>query len=87
MKVILMMQNMAVMVHLIGVKRLAVATLEMVAAAMKKRTRRGFCCCRSYKGILDSQADYLLHLSYDGYCGGGADRVVREIARIILNSR
>jgi len=56
MKVILMMQNMAVMVHLIGVKRLAVATSEMVAAAMKKRTRRGFCCCRSCKRIFDTEA-------------------------------
>ena len=58
-----------------------------VAVAMNKHTRRGSCCCRSCKGIFDSEADFELHLSCDGYCRGGADRVVREIAWIILNSR
>jgi hypothetical protein len=28
-----------------------------------------------------------LYLSCDGYCRGGADRIVHEIAWIILNSR
>jgi hypothetical protein len=59
----------------------------MVAVAMKKRSERGFCCCRSCKGIFGSEADFLLHLSCDGYCRGGADRVVREIASTILNYR
>jgi len=61
--------------------------LKVVAVAMKKRTRRGFCCCRSCKRTFGSEADFLLHLSCDGYCRGGADRVVREIASIILNYR
>ena len=50
---------------------------------MKKRTRRGFCCCRSCKDIFASEADYLGHLSGDGFCRGGADRVVREISGIV----
>lgn len=54
---------------------------------MKKSVRRGFCCCRSCKGVFDREADYLGHLSCDGYCRGGADRVVREISWIVLNSR
>lgn len=54
---------------------------------MKKSTRRSFCCCRFCKRTFGSEADFLLHLSCDGYCRGGADRVVREIARIILSSR
>jgi hypothetical protein len=58
-----------------------------VAVAMKKRSNRGFCCCRSCKDIFDREADYLGHLSYDGYCRGGADRVVGEIAWRVLNSR
>lgn len=53
------------MVRRIGVQRLAVA--------MKKRTRRGFCCCRSCKRTFGSEADFLLHLSCDGYCRGGAE--------------
>lgn len=32
-------------------------------------------------------ADFQGHLSVEGYCHGGPDRVVREIARIVLNSR
>ena len=39
------------------------------------------------ESLLVSEADLLLHLSCDGYCRGGADRVVREIASIILNYR
>ncbi len=78
---------MPVMVRLIGVKRLAVAMVFLAAVAMKKRTRSSFCCCRCCKGIFDSEADFSLHLSCDGYCRGGADRTVREIAWIILNSR
>jgi hypothetical protein len=74
-------------VRLIGVNRLAVATSKAVAVAMKKRTGRGFCCFRSCKGTFDTEADFLLHLSCDGYCRGDADRIVREIAWIILNSR
>lgn len=54
---------------------------------MKKSVRRGFCCCRSCKGVFDREADYLGHLSCDGYCRGGADRVVREISWIVSNSR
>ena len=51
------------MVRLFGVK--------WVAVAMKKRVRRGFCCCRSCKDIFGSEADFLSHLSCDGYCRGG----------------
>jgi hypothetical protein len=54
---------------------------------MKKRIKRGFCCCRSCKSVFDSEADFLGHLSCEGFCRGGADRVVREIAWIILHSR
>jgi len=54
---------------------------------MKKRSKRGFCCCRSCKDVFDREADYLGHLSCDGYCRGGADRVVREIAWKVLNSQ
>ena len=68
-------------------KRLAVAMSEVVAVAVKKRSRCGFCCCRSCKKVFDTEGDFLLHLSCDGYCRGGADRVVREIASIILNYR
>jgi hypothetical protein len=50
------------------------------------KIKRGFCCCHSCKAVFDSEADYLLHLSCDGYCRRGADRVVRDIARIILFS-
>jgi hypothetical protein len=57
----------------------------VVAVAMK--TKLGFCCCRSCKDVFDSEADYILHLSCDGFCCRGADRVVREIGRIILSSR
>jgi hypothetical protein len=56
-----------------------------VAVAMK--IKRGFCCCRSCKDVFDSEADYILHLSWDDSCRRGADRVVREIAWIILHSR
>jgi hypothetical protein len=50
---------------------------------MKKRVTHGFCCCRSCKDVFDSEADFLGHLSCDGYCRGGPDRVVREISRIV----
>lgn len=56
-----------------------------MAVALKKRSRRGFCCCRSCKRIFGSEADFLLHLNCDGYCRGGADRNIREIAWIVLN--
>ena len=56
-----------------------------LAVAMK--IKRGFCCCRSCKGVFDSEAEYLGHLSCDGFCRRGADRVVRDIARIVLFSR
>lgn len=52
------------------------------AAAMKKRIRRGFCCCHSCKSVFDSEADFLLRLSCEGFCRGGANRFVREIASI-----
>lgn len=57
-----------------------------VAVAMKPRLE-GFCCCRSCKGVFDSEGEFLGHLSCDGFCRRGADRVVRDIARIILFSR
>lgn len=59
----------------------------MVAVAMRKRDKDGFCCCRVCKDVFDSYAEFLGHLSIDGYCRGGPDSVVREIAWIILNSR
>lgn len=57
----------------------------VVAVAMK--IKLGFCCCRLCKLVFDSEADYLLHLSCVGFCRRGADRVVREIGRIVLGSR
>jgi hypothetical protein len=54
---------------------------------VRKRVKHGFCCCRSCKDVFETEADFLVHLSVDGYCRDGVDRVVREIARIILNSR
>lgn len=51
---------------------------------MKKRVRRGFCCCRSCKDSFETEADFLGHLSIDGYCRDGVDRAVREIGRIVL---
>lgn len=62
-------------------------TLGVWALAVAMKIKRGFCCCRSCKDIFDSEADYMLHLSCDGFCRGGADRVVRDIARIVLFSR
>lgn len=55
-----------------------------LAVAMK--TKLGFCCCRSCKRVFDTEADFLLHLSCEGFCRRGADRVVRDIARIVLFS-
>jgi hypothetical protein len=51
------------------------------------KTKLGFCCCRACKSVFDSEADFLLHLSRDGFCRRGADRVVREIGRIVFGSR
>lgn len=59
----------------------------IMVAAVAMKIKRGFCCCRSCKNVFDSEADYLLHLSCDGFCRRGADRVFREIARMILSSR
>jgi hypothetical protein len=70
------------MVVLSGLRTLGVSRW---AVAMK--IKRGFCCCRSCKSVFDSEADYILHLSCDGFCRGGADRVVRDIARKIMFSR
>jgi hypothetical protein len=50
---------------------------------MKRRVRHGFCCCRSCLDVFETETDFLGHLSVDGYCRGGADRVVREISRIV----
>ena len=59
-----------------------------VAVAMKKRIIEcSYCCCRGCKRGFDSLGEFLGHLSYDGYCRGGADRVVREIAWIISSFR
>ena len=46
-----------------------------------------FCCCRSCKCVFASGADYLGHLSVNGFCRGGVDLVVRELAWIVLHSR
>jgi hypothetical protein len=50
---------------------------------MKKRVKRDFCCCRSCKESFVTEADFLGHLSIDGYCRDGVDRVVREIAKLV----
>jgi hypothetical protein len=54
---------------------------------MKKRVGQGFCCCRSCRETFLAEADFQGHLSVEGYCRGGPDRIIREIAWIILNSR
>lgn len=33
-----------------------------------------------------SWTEYVLHLSRDGFCRGGANRIIREIAWVVLNS-
>lgn len=33
----------------------------------------GFCCCRFCKCVFESGSEFLLHLSYDGFCRDGAD--------------
>lgn len=46
-----------------------------------------FCCCRCCRCAFGSEVEFLGHLSIDGFCRRGADRVVRDVARIILFSR
>lgn len=50
------------------------------------KTEQGFCCCRGCKRVFENEADYILHLGFDGYCRGGVDRAVRDLARIIMFS-
>lgn len=56
---------------------------RIVAVAMKKIIECLFCCCRGCHRGFDRLSDYLGHLSVDGFCRGTADRVVREISRIV----
>jgi hypothetical protein len=42
-----------------------------------------FCCCRGCRRGFDRSGEFFGHLSYDGYCCGVADRVVREIANLV----
>lgn len=46
-----------------------------------------FCCCRCCKRGFDFESEFLGHLSVDGFCRGGVDCAVRDIARIILLRR
>lgn len=55
-----------------------------IVVAVVMKTKLGFCCCKS---VFDSEADYLLNLSCDGFCRREVDRVVREIAWMVLGSR
>jgi hypothetical protein len=66
---------------------LRILGLAIVVAVAMKRKLQGFCCCCSCKAVFDSRPEFLGHLSVDGFCRGGADRAVREIARMILLSR
>jgi hypothetical protein len=50
------------------------------------KIKHGFCCYRSCKDVFQSEVEYLLHLDYKGFCRGRADRVVRDLARIIRSS-
>ena len=65
--------------------------LLVIVVAVAMKTKRfyvvGSCCCRSCKRVFDCEAELSGHLSYNGYCNGGADRVVRDFAQIILNYR
>lgn len=44
----------------------------------------GVCCCRSCKAVFDSEAEFLAHLSVDGFCREGADRIVFEFGRMLI---
>lgn len=52
-----------------------------------RAVRGGFCCCRFCKGVFDSEAEFLGHLSVDESCRGGADRIVLEVSWCVLGWR
>lgn len=54
-------------------------------AAVRKRNE--FCCCRVCRWAFESLTDFSGHLSVEGFCYGGVDWAVRDIARIILLRR